>query len=79
MSWFSKAFGFIVGAVEITVGALTGQMWLVGAGIGQILSATGTLFSKGPLQGISTATRNPVASEIVGYGRARVGGIVVPL
>jgi hypothetical protein len=42
-----------------------------------VLSGIGSLLSKGPLQGISTATRNPIAPWNVLYGRGKLGGTIV--
>lgn len=50
---------------------------LISAGAGLTLAGIGTLFSKGALAGFATTLRNPVASENVIYGRARVGGTLV--
>jgi hypothetical protein len=53
--------------------------WSVFGGLGSsmLLSGIGTLLSKGPLEGLSTAARNPTASWSVVYGRSRPGGAVL--
>ena len=62
----------------VTFGASTPlTQFLISAGAGMVLNATGTLLQKGPLAGISTATRNPIAPEVVCYGQSRLGGTSV--
>jgi hypothetical protein len=62
----------------VTFGASTPlTTFLISAGVGMTLSGVGTLLSKGPLSGVETSTRNPIAPWNVVYGRKRVGGTVV--
>lgn len=79
----SKFVGVIVGAAEIAIGvglniiAPGSGTWLIVAGVGTVISGVGTLLAKGPLAGVGTATRNPIAPWTIVYGRARVGGTIV--
>ena len=80
----SKWVKIVVGAVLIVGTILTGGAlapalagFLISAGTGLVLSGIGTLLSKGPMQGISTATRNPIAPWNVLYGRGKLGGTIV--
>lgn len=59
--------------------ALTASMssFLISAGSGLVLGGIGTLLAKGPLTGLSTASRNPIAPWNVIYGRSRMGGTMV--
>src|ERR1700690_2567298 len=62
----------------VTFGASTPlTMFLISSGIGMVLTGIGTLLSKGPLTGTSTASRNPVAPWNVVYGRAKIGGVLI--
>jgi hypothetical protein len=62
----------------VTLGASTPlTVFLISAGIGMVISGIGTLLSKGPLAGTSTASRNPIAPWVVVYGRAKVAGTLV--
>src|ERR1700722_1383439 len=62
----------------VTFGASTPlTMFLISAGTGMVIFGIGTMLAKGPLSGISTATRNPIAPWNVIYGRAKVGGTLV--
>jgi hypothetical protein len=80
MGWFAKAFGFVLGAVEIAVGLLVpGAQFLMTMGVGQLINAVGTLMSKGPMAGTQSAVRNSIASENVCYGQSRLGGTTVYL
>jgi len=80
----SKFLTEAIGAAEIAAGAFAeaagagplGQ-FLISAGIGTVMSGIGTMLSPGPMQGLATTVRNPVAPWRVVYGRARVGGTVV--
>jgi hypothetical protein len=42
-----------------------------------VLTGIGTLLSKGPLTGTSTASRNPVAPWNAVYARAKIGGMLI--
>jgi hypothetical protein len=53
--------------------------FVITTGAGLVLSGIGTMLQKGPLQGLSTTTRNPIAAWNVVYGRSRVGGVVIYL
>ena len=72
-----KYMQLIEGAVALTAGILTGNPMLIIAGAGLVISGIGTLLSQGPLQGTSTATRNPIAPWNVVYGRAKVPGVMI--
>jgi len=79
----SKYVTLIIGVGLIIAGILlapfTGglSLFLVKIGIGMVITGIGTLLSKGPVTGIGTAARNPIAPWNVIYGRARVGGTIV--
>ena len=80
----SKWVPEIIGGLEIAAGVAMAYFGdpadaakLVLAGAGTVIGGLGTLLSKGPVQGFSTAERNPVAPWRVVYGRQRVGGSVV--
>jgi hypothetical protein len=62
----------------VTFGASTPlTAFLITAGAGMVLTGVGTLLQKGPLSGVGSASRNPIAPWNVIHGRARVGGTVV--
>lgn len=74
-------FGKIAGAYAPTPGvgaAIIGlSEFLISSAAGLVLSALGTIFQKGPLQGFATTERNPIAPWNVIYGRKREGGTLV--
>src|SRR5476651_1836452 len=62
----------------VTFGASTPlTAFLISSGIGMVMSGIGTLLSKGPLSGTSSATRNPIAPWNVIYGQSKVGGVMI--
>jgi predicted phage tail protein len=62
----------------VTIGASTPlTAFLISAGIGMVMTGIGTMLSKGPLAGTSTASRNPIAPWNVVYGRAKIGGALI--
>src|SRR5690349_4759457 len=79
----SKFAGIIIGGLEIAGGIAldifsggTAGNFLIMAGIGQVIGGLGTLLNQ-PQQGLTAASRNPVAPWNVVYGRAKVGGTIV--
>ncbi len=78
--WVKIAVGAaLIAGTLLSGGALAPALasFLISAGTGLVLSGIGSLLSKGPLQGISTATRNPIAPWNVLYGRGKLGGTIV--
>jgi hypothetical protein len=83
----SKFISVIAGAAEIVAGVAlivasggagsTLGTYLIIGGIGTTIGGLGTLLSKGPVSGLATTVRNPVAPWRIVYGRARIGGTVV--
>ncbi len=72
----------IVGAIEIVVGAYTGQTWLVDLGIETMvaggLQELANLLAPAPLPSAQNGiVRSSVASQQIIYGQVKTGGVVV--
>ena len=77
MSSFVK---IAVGAALIAAAPFTGGAtlaFLLSTGASLVLGGVGSLLSKKPVAGISTAARNAVAPWNVIYGRTKIGGTIV--
>lgn len=68
-------------ALAVATGGASAQLsaMLIIGGAGMLISGIGTMLHKGPLSGIGTTTRNPVAPWEIPYGRVRIGGTIVYL
>lgn len=91
----SKFVGIVIGGLEIAAGVVVGALtaWtgvglyvaglLITAGAGMLLSGIGSLTAgtvlTGPQGGVAVASRNPIAPQLVIYGRTLVGGTVIYL
>jgi predicted phage tail protein len=84
----SRYLGIIIGAALIAAAILYPPIagvamnvalenFFAYSGLSMTLGGLGTLFTKGPLAGLGTATRNPTAPWSVVYGRSRPGGTLV--
>jgi hypothetical protein len=83
----AKFISTIAGAALIAAGAALAffsaggltplAVFLISSGAGMLLSGIGTLLSKGPLTGVGSSQRNPIAPWNAVYGRAKVGGTII--
>lgn len=70
----------IIGGIAVAIfvpGGFVIAEAMITAGAGLVLTGVGTMLTKGPLVGVQTATRNPIAPWNIVYGRKRVGGTVL--
>ncbi|MEG3086187.1 Hint domain-containing protein [Sphingomonas sp. PB4P5] len=73
-----KFVGFIIGAIQIGVGIVTGNVALIASGIATIASATALALAKTPKpETVAVAVKMPLPPRVSAYGRLRLYGAYI--